>query len=200
MRFFGLCLLRFFLLRLFLLRLALFRFGLLMRGLFGRGLRLARHLLRLGRDFGCLEVDGGRSALGTAGLGSQSCVFRLVVGHRDGSSHLHALNGPDCVGFGPTSYAKRVRKARSKESIKAFSSGVAATRTCEAPASRSTPATVSDRQHCGMARAEISTPSARAASRKARALRREKCSTASIPWAAKPSQTSRGNSLTGAMR
>src|SRR3954462_1723042 len=175
MSFFGLCLMRLVLLRLFRLRLALFRFGLLMRGLFGRGLslRLARHLLRLGRDFGGLEVDGGRGALGTAGLGSQSCVFRLVVGHRDGSSHLHALNEPDCVGFGPTSYAKRVRKARSKESNKAFSSGVAAIRTCEAPASRNMPATVSERQHCGIARAEISTPSARAASRKARALRRE---------------------------
>ena len=42
-----------------------------------------------------------------------------------------------------------------------------------APASRTTEATASDMQHCGIASAEISTPAARAASRNARALRLE---------------------------
>ena len=45
--------------------------------------------------------------------------------------------------------------------------------TCVAPASRTIGATASEMQHCGIASAEISTPAARAASRKARALRRE---------------------------
>jgi hypothetical protein len=45
--------------------------------------------------------------------------------------------------------------------------------TCVAPASRSTAATEAEMQHCGIDNADISTPPARAASRKARALRRE---------------------------
>ena len=42
-----------------------------------------------------------------------------------------------------------------------------------APASRTTEATAAEMQHCGIASADISTPAARAASRNARALRRE---------------------------
>ena len=42
-----------------------------------------------------------------------------------------------------------------------------------APASRITEATAAEMQHCGIDSADISTPAARTASRKARALRRE---------------------------
>ena len=65
------------------------------------------------------------------------------------------------------------RVSQQVASNKAFSSGVAATTTWVAPASRTTEATAAEMQHCGIANADISTPAARAASRNARALRCE---------------------------
>src|SRR6185312_5454572 len=133
------------------------------------------------------------AGLESAGLDSADTVSETLVASRSivGGSRL-TLPGPASsstssaipavpwllglkhyTGIGALSYANQGRKARSKAPKRALSSGLAATSTRNAPASRKIAATLAEMQHCGTASAVISTPSARAASRKARALRWE---------------------------
>jgi hypothetical protein len=102
--------------------------------------------------------------------------FRLMPLARFESFLEHRAAGRDAAFqqyHGSVRWLDRGRKARSSTSNIASSSGARATATCAAPASRTIAATALEKQHCGSASAEISTPAARAASRKARALRAE---------------------------
>src|SRR5262249_52143387 len=144
-----------------------FRCGL--GGWLGLDLRLGGGLGR-GCDISGFELDRGRVALGLARIRRRFSIFQRVVGHR---SDPLTFEQTGAYQIRRLSYASYDRKARSSAANKAFSSGDAATCTWAAPASRKASATLADRQHCSTDSAEISTPSDRAASMKARAERWE---------------------------
>src|SRR4051812_48591718 len=121
-----------------------------------------------GRHVGCFQVNGRRRAFDAARIRRRINILRFFLDHPSGSLSSLRQISPDS-----TFYRVTGRKARSNAPNNAFSSGEAATMTCVAPASRTTEATPSEIQHCGTAKAEISTPALRDACRNARALRRE---------------------------